>query len=121
MVSDGIKAARIQAQYSPLINSTWPGMAFQANVMSAVRHATGWLNPHRAAAARQVGTPGRRARCSAAARRADLLAAIWFRARLAGADGLSRLLSADRVCSAQNRESTHDQVIDLSGGIPPPR
>ena len=31
MVSDGIKAARIQAQYSPLINSTKPGLAFQAN------------------------------------------------------------------------------------------
>jgi hypothetical protein len=48
MVSDGIKPARIQAQYSPLINSTWPGMAFQANVRSAVRHATGRLSPHRA-------------------------------------------------------------------------
>jgi len=47
MVSDEIKAARIQAQYSPLINSTWPGTAFQANVRSAVRHATGWLSPHR--------------------------------------------------------------------------
>ena len=40
MVSDGIKAARIQAQYSPLINSTWPGLAFQASVLSAVRNAT---------------------------------------------------------------------------------
>ncbi len=49
MVSDGIKAARIQAQYSQLINSTWHGMAFQANVMSAVRHARGLLNPHRGA------------------------------------------------------------------------
>jgi hypothetical protein len=47
MLSDGINAARIQAQYSPLINSTWPGMAFQANMRSAVRHATGWLSPHR--------------------------------------------------------------------------
>jgi len=47
MVSDGIKAARIQAQYSPLLNSTWPGLAFQTNVLSAVRHATGWLNLHR--------------------------------------------------------------------------
>jgi hypothetical protein len=47
MVSDGIKAARIQAQYSPLINGTWPGMAFQANMRSAVRHATGWLSPYR--------------------------------------------------------------------------
>lgn len=47
MVSDGIKAARIQARYSPLINSTWPGTAFQASVLSAVRHAAGWLNPNR--------------------------------------------------------------------------
>ena len=47
MVSNGIKAARIQARYSPLINSTWPGTAFQANVRSAVRHATGWLSSHR--------------------------------------------------------------------------
>ena len=55
MVSDGIKAARIQAQHSPLINSTGPGMAFQANVMSAVRHATGWLSPHRGGRARRAG------------------------------------------------------------------
>jgi hypothetical protein len=73
MVSDGIKATRIQAQYSPLINSTWPGLGFQANVLSAVRHATGWLNPHRGARRRWVATPVRRARCSAAAHRADLL------------------------------------------------
>jgi hypothetical protein len=62
MVGDGIKAARIQARYSPLISSTWPGMAFQANVLSAVRHATGWLNPHRAGRrppGRHAG-PGRR-------------------------------------------------------------
>jgi hypothetical protein len=59
MVSDGIKAARIQAQYSPLINNTWPGMAFQANVMSAVRHATGWLSPHRGRPPH--GRPARRA------------------------------------------------------------
>ena len=72
MVSDGIKAARIQAQYSPLINSTWPGPAFQANVLSAVRHATGWLNRTAAPAVRWAATPVRRARCSAAARRADL-------------------------------------------------
>jgi len=59
MVGDGIKAARIQAQNSPLINSTWPGPAFPASVLSAVRHATGSLNPHRpgrrAAAARPAG------------------------------------------------------------------
>jgi hypothetical protein len=48
MISDGIKAARSQSHNSPLIGSTWPGMAFQASVLSAVRHATGWLNPHRA-------------------------------------------------------------------------
>ena len=48
MISDGIKAARSQSHYSPLIGSTWPGMAFQASVLSAVRHATGRLNPHRA-------------------------------------------------------------------------
>ena len=68
MVRDGIKAARIQAQYSPLINSTWPGPAFQANVLSAVRNATGWLNPRRGArrpVGRHAGPPrplfGRRA------------------------------------------------------------
>jgi hypothetical protein len=48
MVSDGIKAARIQARYSPLISSTWPGMAFQASVLSTVRHAAGRLTPARA-------------------------------------------------------------------------
>ena len=62
MVSDGIKAARIQAQYSQLINSTWHGMAFQANVMSAVRHARGLLNPHRGA---RAGGLARRAAASA--------------------------------------------------------
>ena len=60
MVSDRIKAARIQARYSPLISSTWPGMAFQASVLSAVRHATGWLNPHRAGRRpRRHAAPGR--------------------------------------------------------------
>jgi hypothetical protein len=54
MISDGIKAARSQSHHSPLIGSTWPGMAFQASVLSAVRHATGRLNPHRA------GRPGGR-------------------------------------------------------------
>jgi hypothetical protein len=43
MVSDGIKAARIQAQHSPLINSTWSASGF----LSAVRHAAARLNPHR--------------------------------------------------------------------------
>ena len=61
MVGDGIKAARIQARYSPLISSTWPGMAFQANVLSAVRHATGWLNPHRRPPPGRPPPPGRHA------------------------------------------------------------
>ncbi len=47
MVSDGIKAARIQARYSPIINSTWPAGAWQANILSAVKHAAARLNPHR--------------------------------------------------------------------------
>ena len=52
---------------SPLINSTWPGMAFHANMRSAVRHATGWLSPHRGGrpVGRHAGPPrplfGRRA------------------------------------------------------------
>ena len=61
MISDGIKAARSQSHYSPLIASTWPGLAFQASMLSAVRHATGWLNPHRTGR-RPVGrhaAPGR--------------------------------------------------------------
>ena len=61
MVSDGIKAARIQARYSPLISGTWPGPAFQANALSAVRRAAGRVNPHRAGR-RPVGrhvAPGR--------------------------------------------------------------
>jgi hypothetical protein len=48
MVSDGIKAARIQAPRSPLIASTWPGSAFQTNVAAVVRHAATRLNLHRA-------------------------------------------------------------------------
>jgi hypothetical protein len=61
MISDGIKAARSQSHHSGLIGSTWPGMAFQASVLSAVRHATGWLNPHRAARrpAGRHAAPGR--------------------------------------------------------------
>ncbi len=47
MVSDGIKAARIQAQHSPLINGTWPTSAVQANILLAVKHAAAWLDPHR--------------------------------------------------------------------------
>lgn len=47
MVSDGIKAAQIQAQYSPLINSTWAASsAPTANVLAAIKHAAARLNPH---------------------------------------------------------------------------
>jgi hypothetical protein len=46
MVSDGIKAAQIQAQYSPLINSTWAASSSQpANVLAAIKHAAARLNP----------------------------------------------------------------------------
>jgi hypothetical protein len=61
MVSDGIKAARFQAQHSPLINSTWPTRALPANIQFAVKHAAAWLNPHRIGR-RQAGrhaAPGR--------------------------------------------------------------
>ena len=62
MVSDGIKIAQIQAQYSPLINSTWAASAFQpTNVLSAIKHAVARLNP-RWAGGRPAGrhaAPGR--------------------------------------------------------------
>jgi len=46
MVSDGIKAAQIQAQYSPLINSTWGASSTPtANALAAIRHAAARLNP----------------------------------------------------------------------------
>ena len=82
MISDGIKAARSQSHHSPLIGSTWRGMAFQASVLSAVRHATGRLNPpgqaavRPAAAARQAGTPRPGVRSSAATPRADLARSV---------------------------------------------
>ena len=40
MVSDGIKAARIQARYSPLIGLTWEPVSFPANIRSAIKNAT---------------------------------------------------------------------------------
>ena len=66
MVSDGIKAARIQAQYSPLINSTWPGMALQANMLIRRPARHGLAEPAPGRPPGGPGTPGRRARCSAA-------------------------------------------------------
>jgi hypothetical protein len=61
MVSDGIKAARIQARYSTL-NSSWGAGSFRtANVVSAVKHAAARLKPHwggRKHAGRHVA-PGR--------------------------------------------------------------
>ena len=48
MVSDGIKAAQIQAQYSQLINGTWGASASQpTNVLSAIKHALARLNRRR--------------------------------------------------------------------------
>jgi len=47
MVSDGIKAARIQARYSPLIGITWEPIGFPVNMRSAIRQATARLSPHR--------------------------------------------------------------------------
>jgi hypothetical protein len=39
MVSDGIKAARIQARYSPLIGLTWEPVSFPVHVTSAIKNA----------------------------------------------------------------------------------
>ena len=80
MVSDGIKAARIQARYSPLINSTWSPGAFQtARVLSAIRHAAARLNGRkggrrpagRHAAPGRHTTPGRSFTGRHAPRRSD--------------------------------------------------
>ena len=40
MVSDGIKAARIQARYSPLIGLTWEPVSFPVHIRSAIKNAT---------------------------------------------------------------------------------
>jgi len=47
MVSDGIKAARIQARHSPLINTTWGPSSVQDHVVSAIKSAVARLKPHR--------------------------------------------------------------------------
>jgi hypothetical protein len=47
MVGDGIKAARIQPRYSPLIGLTWEPVSFPVNVAAALKNATTRLNPHR--------------------------------------------------------------------------
>ena len=68
MVSDRIKAARIQARYSPLIGLTWEPVSFPVNIAAAIKNATARLNPHRGArrpVGRHAGPPrplfGRRA------------------------------------------------------------
>ena len=80
MVSDGIKAARIQARYSPLINSTWSPRAFQTTgVLSAIRRAAARLNPRtgghrpagRHAAPGRQSAPGRTVTGRHASRRSD--------------------------------------------------
>jgi hypothetical protein len=58
MVSDGIKAARIQARYSPLIGLTWEPVSFPLNIGSAIKSATTRLRPHRRPAGRHAA-PGR--------------------------------------------------------------
>ncbi len=60
MVSDGIKAARIQARYSPLIGLTWEPVSFPVNIGSVVKNATTRLRPHRRPAGRHAA-PGRHA------------------------------------------------------------
>ena len=57
MVSDGIKAARIQARYSPLIGLTWEPVSFPVNIAAAVKNATTRLSPRRGGRRRQAGTP----------------------------------------------------------------
>ena len=58
MVSAGIKAARIQARYSPLIGLTWEPASFPVNIGSAIKSAATWLKPHRRPAGRHAA-PGR--------------------------------------------------------------
>jgi hypothetical protein len=58
MVSDGIKAARIQARYSPLIGLTWEPLSFPVNIGSAIKNATARLKPQRRPAGRHAA-PGR--------------------------------------------------------------
>lgn len=58
MVSDGVKAARVQARYSPLIGLTWEPASFPVNIGSAIRSATTRLKPHRRPAGRHAA-PGR--------------------------------------------------------------
>ena len=47
MVSDGIKAVRIQAQYSLLINGTWPGLPGECAVRRPARHGLAEPAPRR--------------------------------------------------------------------------
>jgi hypothetical protein len=58
MVGDGIKAARIQARYSPLIGLTWEPVSFPMNIGSAIKSATTRLKPHRRPVGRHAA-PGR--------------------------------------------------------------
>ena len=49
MVSDGIKAARIQVRYSPLIGLTWEPVSFPVHIKFAIKNATTRLGPPRVA------------------------------------------------------------------------
>jgi hypothetical protein len=63
MVSDGIKAARIQARYSPLIGLTWEPVSFPVHIATAIKNATTRLSPHRGShrPAGRHAAPGRHA------------------------------------------------------------
>lgn len=58
MVSDGIKAARIQARYSPLIGLTWEPVSFPVSIGPAIKSVTTRLKPRRRPAGRHAA-PGR--------------------------------------------------------------
>src|SRR5260370_9429065 len=58
MLRDGIKVARIQAQYAPLNKSTWTVRASpKTTVLGTIKHAAARMNPHRGGRRR----PGRHA------------------------------------------------------------
>ena len=60
MVSDGIKAARIQVRYSPLIGLTWEPVSFPVSIRPAIKSVTTRLKPRRRPAGRHAA-PGRSA------------------------------------------------------------
>ncbi len=103
MVSDGIKAAQIQAQYSPLINSTWAASSTRlARVRAAIKHAAARLNPpwrgHRPAG--RHAAPGRS--FPAATRRAYLISVNTAAVFLAGRMLLAARRTVPHVVNPQH-------------------